>query len=55
LQTQQLASAQRQEALLAKLADDKNVTEVKIKGSDLIILIRKIERETGRKLLVDGA
>ena len=56
LLTKQVESAQRQEALLQKIADGaEKETEIKIKGTDLVILLRKHERATGRRLLAESA
>jgi phage-related protein len=54
----QLAVAQRAEQLLQKIEahlGKKDTAEVRIKGGDLVVTIRKEERRTGRKLLASGS
>jgi uncharacterized protein YnzC (UPF0291/DUF896 family) len=48
----QIDSGLRQEALLQKIADKQVEGEIKIKGTDLVISIRKVEKQTGKQYFV---
>lgn len=51
----QVDAAARQEALLQRIADTKTEGDIHIKGTDLVITLRRVERQTGRQLLVTPA